>query len=163
MILVSDTSVLLNLAFLGRGDLLATLFGQVLIPEVVEGEFARMSASSGRFAGLPLPTCCCTQRISGLPLQLALDGRLDAGEAEAIALAWQVKASAILLDEINGRDAAKQAGLTVIGTLGLLVTAKQRGLLPEIAPSLRRLIVEASFRVSVTLLHHTLRMTGELP
>ena len=87
-----------------------------------------------------------------------MDGRLDLGEAEAIALAMEVEASAVLLDEINGRETAKAAGFIVIGTLGLLVTAKQRGLVTEISPLLRRLIVEASFRVSVNLLHDTLSL-----
>lgn len=58
MIVVADTSVLLNLAFVGLGDVLRILFGEVWMPETVVQEFERMSASNGRFKGLALPTCC---------------------------------------------------------------------------------------------------------
>ncbi len=162
MIIVADTSVLLNLAFLGREDLLSSLFGEVMIPEAVEREFARMSASSGRFGSLRLPACCRIRTVIFLPPSLASDARLDAGEAEAIALAIEEQASAVLLDEINGREAAKKHGFTVIGTLGLLITAKHQGLVPEIAPMLRRLIVDASFRIGADLLREALRAAGEL-
>lgn len=133
MIVVADTSVLLNLAYLRREDLLVSLFGEVWIPEAVEREFARMSASSGRFGGLKMPACIQTRTVGVLPSSLAKDMRLDVGEAEALALALEAKAAAVLLDEINGRDVARQLGLTVFGTLGLLIIAKQRGLIPEIA------------------------------
>jgi len=162
VIVVADTSVLLNLAFLGRDDLLVSLFGAVWIPEAVEREFIRLSASSGRFGGLKMPFCCQTKRISTVPSSLATDPRLDIGEAEAIALAIETKASAILLDESNGREAARALGFTIFGTLGLLITAKQRGLLPEISSSLRRLIVDGQFRISASLLREALTIAGEL-
>lgn len=162
MIIVADTSVLLNLAYLRRDDILVSLFGEVLIPEAVEREFTRMSVSSGRFGGLQLPSCCRVRRISSLS-SFSRDVRLDLGEAEALVLAQEEKASAVLLDEVNGREAAKKLGFTVIGTLGLLIAAKQRGLIPEIPPPLRCLIVEASFRVSAELLHEVLKAAEELP
>ncbi len=163
MIVVADTSVLLNLAYLGGDDILASLFGEVLIPEAVNHEFARMSASSGRFGGLRLPPCCRVKPVSSQPSLLTLDVRLDIGAAEALVLAQEERASAVLLDEINGREAARRLGFTVLGTLGILIAAKQRGLMPEIASSLRRLIVEASFRVSAELLREALKKAGELP
>ena len=163
MIVVADTSVLLNLAFLGLEGLLAALFGEVIIPAEVEREFLRMASSTGRFGGLKLPACCRIQPIGAIPSSLSSDSRLDLGEAQAIALALEEKATAILLDEINGREAAKRLGFTVIGTLGLLITAKHRGLIAEIAPLLRRLIVDASFRIGADLLREALRTAGELP
>lgn len=162
MIVVADTSVLLNVAFLGREDILASLFGKVWIPEAVDREFRRMATSSGRFGGLEMPVCCHTRRVTAVPPSLVTDPRLDTGEAEAIALAIEAKASAILLDEVNGREAARQLGFTVVGTLGLLISAKRRGILSEIAPSLRRLIVDGQFRISADLLREALKIAGEL-
>ncbi len=53
-------------------------------------------------------------------------------------------------------------GLTAIGTVGLLIIAKQRGIVVKIAPLLRRLIVEGSFRLSAELVREALRKAGEL-
>jgi predicted nucleic acid-binding protein len=88
---------------------------------------------------------------------------LDVGEAAALALAIKLKASAILLDEAAARTVAKELGIEVIGTLGLLLRAKQEGLVTEVAPLLRKLIVEGRFRVSPALVHATLQRAGELP
>jgi predicted nucleic acid-binding protein len=55
--------------------------------------------------------------------------RLGAGESEAIALAQQLKAEVLLMDERDGSAVARQLGLTVAGTLGILVLAAERGFL----------------------------------
>ena len=52
--------------------------------------------------------------------------QLDRGEAEAIALALESKADALLIDELDGRAIARKHGLSVLGTLGILLLAKQR-------------------------------------
>lgn len=91
------------------------------------------------------------------------EARLDAGEAEALALAIELKADAILLDESAARAVANELGMQVIGTLGLLLRAKQEGLVNEVAPLLRKLIVEGRFRVSPALVHATLQRAGEIP
>lgn len=163
MIVVADTSVLLNLAFLGHEGLLTVLFGEVHVPVAVAREFARLAASSGRFAGLSLPTFCQITPVSGIPAPIASDPRLDAGESEALAVALSIQADAVLLDELAGRDCAASLGIQTIGTLGLLVRAKQDGHIPLVAPLLRRLLVEASFRASPALVRATWQRAGELP
>jgi predicted nucleic acid-binding protein len=60
-------------------------------------------------------------------VNLALD--VDAGELEAICLAQEISATAILMDDRAGRSAAIRCGLAVIGTLGLLEQAAARGML----------------------------------
>jgi predicted nucleic acid-binding protein len=122
-----------------------------------------MGASAGRFAGLKLPSFCQITPVADVPTKLISEARLDVGEAEALALAIKLKASAILLDEAAARTVAKELGIQVIGTLGLLQRAKQEGLVTEVAPLLRKLIVEGRFRVSPALVHATLQRAGELP
>lgn len=163
MIIVADTSVLLNLAFLELDDLLADLFHEVWVPSAVAAEFERMSASSGRFGGLKMPSACHIRQVLNIPAAFTTNSKLDAGEIEALTLALQEQADAILLDEFNAREIASQLSITAIGTLGLLLIAKQHGLITEIAPLLRRLIVEGHFRLSGDLVREALRKAGELP
>jgi predicted nucleic acid-binding protein len=163
VIVVADTSVLLNVALLGLDGLLADMFGEVWIPDAVEREFIRMAASSGRFGGLKLPANCRTRHVARLHPSVAADSRLDIGEAEALSLAVETGAGAVLLDEVNARNAALHLALTAIGTVGLLLMAKQRGSIAEVGPLLRQLIVQGQFRLSGSLVHAALLRAGELP
>lgn len=163
MIVIADTSVLLNLAFLGLDHLLSGWFGEVHIPEAVALEFTRLTASPGRFGGFTLPACCLVTAVPSIPRQIASSPRLDAGEAEALALALSSPFSMLLLDEVAARSVAASLGIRVVGTLGLLVRAKNDGFIPQVAPLLRRLMVEGRFRVSPALVHATLKRAGELP
>ncbi len=64
----------------------------------------------------------------------ALQEKLDRGEAEAIALALEIAAGLLLMDERRGRNEAKRFGIRFVGTLGVLIEAKARGLFPEVRP-----------------------------
>ena len=76
---------------------------------------------------------------------------IDAGEAEAICVACQLKADRVLIDEKRGREVALREGLAIIGVVGVLVAAKQKGLLPEVRTLLDRLEKEAGFRLSLAV------------
>ena len=71
MIVIADTSVLLNLELVGQLQLLQSLFGSVIIPPAVQSEFERLAATSGRFSGLILPGWVQTKSL--LPTNLADD------------------------------------------------------------------------------------------
>jgi len=87
--------------------------------------------------------------------------QLDAGEAEALALAEELHADLILVDELAGREVARQCGFTVLGTLGILVRAKQQKMCPAVEPLLDRLQDELNFFVSSRLRHAILWQAGE--
>jgi predicted nucleic acid-binding protein len=76
---------------------------------------------------------------------------LDPGEAEAIALACEIKPAIVLLDEAEGRAAARSLGLQIIGTVGILAAARRSGHLNRIKPLLDRLIQDYRFRLSPEL------------
>lgn len=86
---------------------------------------------------------------------------LDIGEAAGIVLALDLNADLILMDERDGRHAAARLGLNVIGTIGLLIDAKARGLLTHIRPKLDALREIAGFYMSDALYQEALRLTNE--
>ena len=161
MIVVADTSVILNLALVGQAELLAVLFREVLVPPSVGSEFARLAESHGRFAGLRLPAWVRVQEPAAIPAALAFHGELHPGETEALALALEIHADGVLIDEAAGRAVALELGLTPIGVLGILVRAKRRGQLAAIAPVVDALLQRAQFRASPDLVREVLRLAGE--
>jgi len=161
VIVVADTSVLINLCRVGQDGLFKSLFHQVVIPPEVATEFARLSSSVPRFAGLILPDGIQTRSPATLsPVVRAAKG-LDAGEAAALSLAVEIRADAILVDERRGYEVARQLGLHAIGVLGILLRAKAAGILPQIKPVLDALQRDAGFWISPPLREQALRLAGE--
>ncbi len=85
---------------------------------------------------------------------------LDKGEASAIALALEIKDSLLIIDELKGRKLAQKLGVTITGTLGVLVQAKQNGYIPLLRPLLDK-VNQTDFRLSEQLVKETLKQVGE--
>jgi predicted nucleic acid-binding protein len=161
VIVVADTSVFLNLACVGEVQLLRDLFATVYAPPEVRREFERAAQRLPRFTGLIFPDWVLI-RSSQVPLPPSLAAEaLDPGESEAIRLAAEIRADAVLIDEEAGRRAAESLGLATFGLLGVLLRAKQARCLPAIAPVLDALAVRARFHLSSELRQMVLRHAGE--
>jgi predicted nucleic acid-binding protein len=91
----------------------------------------------------------------------ALQERIGRGEAEAIVLALETRADALLIDEAKGRAIAEARGIRPLGALGLLVQAKRAGHVSNVAPLIDRLEKELAFRVSDRLRRRILDAAGE--
>jgi uncharacterized protein len=87
--------------------------------------------------------------------------RVNIGEAEAIALAVEVGASRLLIDERLGRQTAKDLGLKITGILGILLLAKRQNLIEAVKPIMDDLISQANFRISSQLYVDVLNEAGE--
>lgn len=126
MIVVADASPLIVLTSIGRVGILPDLFQRLVIPVEVAFELAsakRPQAVQDLIATpldwLEFQTVTTTERTAGL----------DAGEAAAIELADELRADRVILDEAAGRKAAGKRNLKVIGTIGVLIAAAERGLI----------------------------------
>lgn len=103
----------------------------------------------------------CESEIKDVHLARALAIDLDEGEAAAIALALELGATQILMDEHDGRVKAKALGLQPIGLLGVLLHAKRDGALDSVEAVMQRLRQQAGFFIADDLFNQLLIEAGE--
>lgn len=163
MRVVSNTSPISNLAIIGRLDALFLQFGKVRIPAAVCRELARLEHHAGKQV---IDVALSQEWIqveaettSNLARNLA--SSLDAGEAEAIALASETGADLLIMDESAGRAAARNLGINMTGTLGVLLKEKHAGRLPSMKKEMDRLVSEAGFFISGRIRQLFLEAAGE--
>lgn len=161
MIVVSNTSPLSNLAVVGKLVILQQIYSGVVIPPAVHQELTNLQQFQSEIAPLLNNGWLQVQIPQDTGLVQRLLVNLDAGEAEAIALAVELDVDRLLIDERLGRRAALQFDLKITGLLGLLTAAKNLGLIAKVKPVLDALINQAGFRVSQTLYSRTLKQVKE--
>ena len=126
-LIVADTSPVFYLHFIQHIELLPKLFGTVLLPEAVHAELIHPGAPEPvRQWATNLPPWVSVRQVAELN-----DGELlslGAGERAAITLALSIHADMILIDERKGARVAIHKGFEVMGTLGILDRAAERGL-----------------------------------
>lgn len=160
IVVVADTSPVRYLVRIGHIDLLRRLYVQIILPEAVREELLAPD-------GLPIVREWAKQlpawvlvRAPAKPLD-ASPSNLHRGESDAIALAEELKAALLLIDDRIGVKVALVRGLTVTGTLGVLVEAAQAGLI-EIDQVLKKL-QETNFRASPGLYERALELARQRP
>ena len=161
MIVVSNTSPLTNLAAIGQFDLLHQLFQEL---HIAEGVWQELNAGGHAWPGsreVANASWIHRHEPGDQALMIALEENLDRGEAETIALALELSSDAVLIDELEGRHSAQRQGLKVLGTLGILLDAKARGLLFAVRPHLEALRDRVGFYLSPPLYEHVLRLANE--
>ncbi len=163
MKVVSNASPLVNLSRISQLTLLPQLFGRVLLPEAVWQEVVEDGRGQPGADEIRRATWVERVPVSNQQLVHSLRQDLDPGEAEAIALAVEIDADWLLMDERLGRETAGHFGRPCIGLVGILGVAKQRGMLQELRPLLNQLRDVAGFRMSSALIIEVLRDAGEWP
>jgi len=158
---VCNATPIINFAVINRLDILQAIFRQIVIPQAVydgttglgfPGSRVVLQATTSGW----LQVCSVSTAKNTVPLEL------DDGEREAIALALETGEQRILLDEREARQVAQSFGLQVIGTLGILILAKNQRIIPQVQPLLDTMIDTAQYWVSDALYRQVLQQAGEV-
>jgi predicted nucleic acid-binding protein len=149
MIVVADTTPINYLVLIGEIDVLAKLYGHVVIPQAVQLELTNSHTPAAVRAWISQHPNWLEVRSPRAISDHALD-RLDAGERDAILLAQELDADQLIVDELLGRREAERRGLSVIGTIGALREAAAEGLL-DLRDTIERLR-QTSFHISPAIL-----------
>ncbi len=148
--IISDTSCLILLHKIGELEILHKLFGIIITTSEVADEF-----------GLPLPSWFEIQQPIDKHYQSIIEESVDKGEASAIALAVELDDCLLIIDDLKGRKFALNIGLTIIGTIGVIVDAKLSGIITSVKPILSK-IKATNFRITEQLELLILKRANEL-
>ena len=153
MIVVSDTTALTTLIKSGLEHVLPGLFGEVRIPQAVADELRQFHPA--------LPTWCQIESAKESRVLDSLRIAVDPGEAEAIALALDMEADFVLLDDKKGRRQAETLGLTCLALPAVMVAAKRQGLISSVAEAFAILAAKGRYGVAESTAVVLLRSVGE--
>lgn len=138
-LIICDTSCFIVLSKIGEMDLLYKLYGSITTTPQIAGEF-----------GKGLPDWVETLHVADESKIRLLETQIGRGEASAIALAIEKRGCLLILDDYKARRLAAQLELSYTGTLGIIVAAKQKGIVPS-AKHLINKIKQTNFRISPEL------------
>ncbi|WP_316826901.1 DUF3368 domain-containing protein [Pedobacter miscanthi] len=146
-IVIADTTCFILLENIGELNLLRSLFSQIVTTPTILAEF-----------GSPLPEWIEIRSPKNISFQNSLD--IDAGEASAIALAMESESSLLILDDNKGRKAAERLNLLYTGTLGIILKAKNVGIIISVKPIFQK-IQQTNFRFSKKVLDEIYALANE--
>ena len=161
MVVVADTSPLTALLHVGQMHILHRLYGQIFIPSTVVAELNTLPAFGYDISFLKDQDKFIIRQATDTGLMQRLSAYLDTGEAEAIALAKELQADWLLIDEKLGKQFAEAENIPCKGVVGVLIEAKRKGLIPFIKPLLDDLVLNLKFRLSDKIYQLALRRAGE--
>lgn len=158
MIVVADTSPINYLVLIDAIGVLPALYKNIVVPPAVYAELqAAETPQKVRDFVKTLPFWFNVKQLN-----VSIDSELselDAGEREAIALVEELNADALIIDERAGREQARKRGIFIIGTLGILNSAAEKGLLD--LPDALEKIQQTSFRASEKLIADLLKFNND--
>lgn len=152
--IIGDSSALVALATMNRLDLLESIFGKVYVPQAVYDEVTIL----GKPQSITLKKFLL-DKIIHIDLTITQMG-LGRGELEAIALYNHLDSNFLLIDDRRAKKFAKLNGVNVIGSLGVMILAKEKGLIESIKDDLEKL-KQADIFISESLIDKVLMSVGE--
>jgi predicted nucleic acid-binding protein len=147
--IITDTSCLILYDKINELDVLRRTFSSLIITPQVAEEF-----------GDELPNWINVKPIRDIEQYTQLINELGRGEASSIVLAQEIRGSLLIIDEKRGRRVAKNLRIEIIGSLGILLKAKQKGVIKTVASFLEK-IEQTNFRVSKVIKEELLKKANE--
>lgn len=146
MIVISDTSPLSSLIQIDKLRLLSQLYKKIIVPPTVHIELSKLTQFGVNLSEYHAPDWITISKPVDIIFVKKLEKDLDKRESEAIAIAQELKADLLLIDERLGTKHAKALGLNTIGLMGVLVQAKNKGIVTEIKPLIEDLENNETFK-----------------
>lgn len=147
--IISDTSCIIVLDKIGELNILKELYGTVILTKKIKEEF-----------GSTLPGQFEIKKVKDLNYQKILETIVDKGEASAIALALELDNPLLIIDDLKGRKLAKKLNLNIAGTLGVILKAKEKGIIKSTKGIFEKL-KQSNFRISEKVETELLKLSGE--
>jgi len=161
--IVCDSTVLISLSSIGKLNLLRDIFkkDQIIIPKAVWKEVVEEGGKKKGAQQVKSSKWIQVKEVEDVPLAKLLNTHLDKGESEAIVLALKYPDSLLIVDEKEARDVAQSLNLKFIGTLGVLLKAKQKGYIQSIKTELALLRNKGKFWIAEALYNEILKKAKE--
>ena len=161
-IVVADAGPLIGMARIGHLSLLQNLYNSIIIPPRV---FEELKIPSDKPGASAVAKAIKARWIKIVELKRPSDSStlsllVDAGEAESIQLALEQNAHLLIIDDRKGRKIAKSRDIRIIGTGGILISAKKAGLLAKVSPVLNEL-ANVGYRLSPGLCKRIIELANE--
>lgn len=146
---ISDTSCLIVLSNINELHLLKSLYNNIITTPEVAKEF-----------GASLPDWINIESANDPQTQKILELQVDKGEASAIALAINKPGCIVILDDYKARVVAEGLNVKITGTIGIIVKAKLKGIIPSVKPVLSK-IKQTNFRITKAIEEFALKEANE--
>ena len=149
-IIIADTSCFIILTKINELELLHQVYAEITTTVEILSEF-----------GAPLPDWIKIKSVGDKQTQQLLEMQIDKGESSAIALALETHDPTVIIDDFKARKVAERLGIKTTGTIGVIVKAKLKGIIPLIKPILKK-IKQTDFRLSPDIELMALKEAQEL-
>lgn len=161
MDVIVNATPLINFASINRLDILKSLFGKIIVPSQVWDEVVTKASEYETSKVIESADFITIKNVKDKILYKTLLMDINKGEAEAIVLALEIKASLVVLDEKEARDFAEYYGLNFTGTVGCLLKAKQKGIIKNLKSVLDDIITKGNFWLSDDVYKKVLELAKE--
>ena len=150
-LVIADTSCLILLNKIDELNILKDNYSKVYITPEIANEF-----------NLEIPEWIEIIEVRNKTLQSLFQSSLDLGESTALSLAFEIPDPIVILDDLKARKIARNLGLKITGTIGVIVNAKLKGTIPSVKEILDK-IIKTDFRINAKIINEAIRIAGESP
>ena len=159
--IVVNTTPIIALSHLGKLSLLGAIYGEVTIPSAVREEVFAKEDSICVSEFFKNEKYIKVRDIENTLAKSLFKSQLHSGEVEVMILAKELSADLVIIDDANAKKYAEYLGLTVTGTLGVLLRAKELGLIEKLKPYVDNMRNDDIF-LSDRVVNYCLKLAGEV-